>query len=171
MKLVRENTNTKREIKEMASKLRSLTSQLMTTEAQNVFQKMGTKGNITARGSTENVSSKEELDRKKESRDLGCQANIEQIKKKKEESISEELLSPVNSYEEFAKIQNKIWPEKFYKSSFIAEGSPLRANLDADLVVLEELETETEELDVNKGIKRAYEDRFPELKELEGKAG
>lgn len=46
MQVIRENTNTKRELREIAGKMRSLTSQLMTTEAQEMLRRLGVKGSV-----------------------------------------------------------------------------------------------------------------------------
>lgn len=164
-------------------------SQLMTAEAQEVFQTMGTKAgsseDLRMAGQGE-IGTHTDWDRLEEEtkrlRETNSKLTRENERLKEEidrvrlgnlkahlnetVSITEEQVDNIKKYEDFMKYRDLAWPGNLFKVAFMAGGSPEETGNDTDLVILDE-ETGTQGNDRNEGLRRVWKDRYPELMNAE----
>lgn len=182
--------NTRKEIKEASMNARCYISQIMTAEAQELLQQLGRKvkgGLDTTEVGTSGVEtqtvvreSNGELEALRSSnRNLILEnarltEEIRRLKLSKRivrpdpETVTEEQLNGVKTYEDLKAIRNKRWPEKRYKAAFMAVGNPLKANKDADLVALCDSAPGLANI-CSPVMESMFAARFPEFEDLEDK--
>lgn len=151
--------NTKKEIKEISSHLRSLLSVITSSQVQQLLQRLG---KTVGEGETKDkgVEASTQTD-KKILAEMGSQTGVDDF-------VTGEDLKNINSYEDFTKLRNKRWRDKIYERAFITEGSPLYANKNADLVmIVEDFDRPSKEK--NLGITKKLEERYPDLSLADGK--
>ena len=138
-KLVSENPNTKREIKESSLAIRSLLSQ-MTTETMMTMIKTRRIEKID--GAT--TAALVEIENKdcqaggtvmKTTREMATQTVVHSIVK--EPKITVKQIREVDSLEDFQLVKNYTWPDEMFRVKHV-EASPLSCDRDTDLIVWEE---------------------------------
>ncbi|KAJ8911833.1 hypothetical protein NQ315_012563 [Exocentrus adspersus] len=82
-----------------------------------------------------------------------------------EEGVTRAQIEEAQNFEQYESIKNAAWREGIFKNAYMAEGTPLKAQADVDRVVLYEGEDEDA---ANGNLRKAYEDRFPELQTMDG---
>lgn len=164
--VIAKERNTKREIKESSLKLRSLLSQLMTNEVQELLQKLG---KTTSMSPEEVLVSKEKDgdEEREEKKNKATKNASTQTDSLPQEDLPKQI-KLTNSFEDYRKINHQRWPEKVFKSSFIVRGSPLQISKDSDALILEEI-GEGDQIVEKDGISKAYEKLYPGIADMEGK--
>lgn len=145
--------NTKREIKELSVKLGQLVSRVTTEQVTKMLRHLEGCVQSGTRDQTETRSVKS-------TKEVGCQTTPEGL-------VTGEDIENVANYQDFINIADKSWNDKSFKCAFLAEGSPLKANKAADLVMIVE-NCQEGDSKVNELIKEAFEDRYPDLLNTEG---
>lgn len=187
--------NTKKEIKEGASRLRSLMSMITSNQVLELMQTLGRNVEVRESSRPDNLDERSQtVNRQLQKKDVGVQVSLgSDMELPVSGQITEEHIQEVKDYEGFVKVADKKWNEGLYKRAFIAKGTPLQANKDADLVSLNETITRNRgvervscpevDLEFNSisminanergeniygNLRGAFEDRYPDLKELDG---
>lgn len=120
-RIVQDNINTKREIKESTQTLRSLSSNLMTTKMQELLGRMTVK--------SESVSSADNA-----VAEVGTQTDLPSLVEVECQTITatklgiNEEISKVKTFEDFSRLEKENWDTGIYKHAFIVPGTPLKAN-------------------------------------------
>lgn len=153
-KMLADKSNVKREIKDISQRIRSVMSQLMTKEIQNILEMKPTEETNKIIYECQNTSKIP----KPETREIGCQT---EHKNKMRNVVSIAQVREAKTYEKYKQIAQLQWAEGIFKSAHMAEGSPLQANRDADVVVWAQDDEEEE-------IQKQIFARYPELKDAEG---
>ena len=138
-KLVSENPNTKREIKESSLAIRSLLSQ-MTTETMMTMLRTN-KVDKTDGAATATLVQLEDKDCQaggtvmKTTRDVATQTAVHAIVK--DPVVTVDQIREVDSLEDFQIIKNFTWPEEVFRVKHV-EAAPLSGDRDSELVIWEE---------------------------------
>ena len=157
-KIVTENPNTKRELKDSSAYMRSVMAKIMTNEAYNLMREQKNTKKTTASVNDAECQTDEAAGK---TREMATQT-IETITEEDgHRRVKSEEIRKVSNYEEFTRIRNYDWPEETYTASKHEEGLVTQAPKEYDIVVWDEGDAAGEQ------TKRAMR-RYPELCDLEG---
>ncbi|KAF5292490.1 hypothetical protein FQR65_LT01634 [Abscondita terminalis] len=164
-KLVRGNTNTKREIKDVTNKLKSLMKAVKSPEMQDLLQTLGTQQN---RPNYDTISALTEEIQERKEKEEELIREIEKDKKEKEEIVVElgrikedaerlkrilisrkftdyyyyyyipvnrEYITKVKNYQDFLNCVDRDWTEDAYQNTKIKLGSVNQSKTDQDIAV------------------------------------
>ena len=117
-KLVGDNINTKKEIKEIAHSIRILMSQINTTEMMNIMktrrtnkgpkpEPMTVKGEVECQTNTEGKAVKPDI------KEMACQTDPI-MKEIRDTCVTREQIRAATKYEEFLELKKYTWPDEVY---------------------------------------------------------
>ena len=149
--LVRENTNTKREIREIAIKLRSTVSMITTVEMLSAVGKPI----ITQDVEDEDAG---KIYRKEVSTQTET-VNQDTGREKADEKITRELIERCGTYYQYEEIKELDWEQEAYIKTNVIEGNPITHEREQDLMTW----IDKEDINMEKGIQKMIRERFPEL--------
>ena len=149
--LVRENTNTKRDFREIAIKLRSTVSMITTVEMLSVVGKPI----ITQDVEDEDAG---KIYRKEVSTQTET-VNQDTGREKAEEKITRELIERCRTYYQYEEIKELDWEQEAYIKTNVIEGNPITHEREQDLMTW----IDKEDINMEKGIQKMIRERFPEL--------
>ncbi|KAF5276789.1 hypothetical protein FQR65_LT16183 [Abscondita terminalis] len=138
--LVRGNTNTKREIKDVTNKLKSLMKAVTSQEMQDLLQTLGTQQNCPNYDTVISALTEEIQERKEKEEEMIRE--IEKGKKEKEEIAAElgrikedEKKINLKNYQDYLNCVDRDWTEDPYQSTKMKLGSVNQSKTDQDMAV------------------------------------
>uniref|UniRef100_V5G8T2 CCHC-type domain-containing protein n=1 Tax=Anoplophora glabripennis TaxID=217634 RepID=V5G8T2_ANOGL len=152
--------NTKKEVKDLAGRLQRLMREILMAKddqpPERTEDKQGTAtSDVPATKRMVSVSVQTDAGLGEDDEDPG--------------TVKYEDIQKVNSFGEFMGLERKNWKEKIFKNTTIIGGSLLKANREEDIAYLLEKGGEKEnENKGNEGIRKAIEERYPDLQDIEG---
>lgn len=146
--------NTKKEIKDLASRLRSMMSLVMSDTNQQLMQNLG---KTDREGKCAACQMRQGVEIRK--------VSVETQTETKKFVEGDTDIRAVKGFDDYCKLENLQWRRNVFKKAFIVQGSPLKANEDTDLIYLAEESISAGE---NASLKRKMLERFPDLEVLEG---
>ncbi|CAG9759606.1 unnamed protein product [Ceutorhynchus assimilis] len=157
-KIVNENDNTKKEIKEISRKLQRYGETLKKPRIREWMQRQnGEKINETM--ATVNIHAQHI--EKVECREIGTQTMDDEI------VDDESKISECDTYQKWEEMANKNWSEEVYTNTEMKVGSPMDTKDQTTKVVW----VGPTELNMEKGIQKIFRDKFPELLEIQEEFG
>lgn len=144
--------NTKREIKEISSKLSSMMRLVMSEQNWKLLQNMGSSLCESCIKTTGKLTQ-------------NCGTQTEKVEAVPQ--TTEVDIGTVKTYEDFAKVEYRRWPQKIYNRTSIIEGTPVDADRDRDLIYLAE-DPGVNGHQNNDGIRKKLMERFPDMEDVEG---
>ena len=157
-KLVSENTNTKKDIKESTAALRAMVALIYTKETMGYIEghntNAGKKGRTAEKESQTNETNTE-------TRETATQTEDGETNEPGDYIVKREQILEVKNHEDFKQIRNFEWPEETYVSTKHEAGQVTQTGKETDILVWDEGE------DNGSQTRRAMA-KHPELRELEG---
>ncbi|KAK4873768.1 hypothetical protein RN001_013128 [Aquatica leii] len=183
---VRENTNTKKEIKSCARSLKSLNSALNTDEMKELLQSLGRAHRDAEQENLEQKLLEEITERKhreaelieknykltKLQRELEEEANsikkdmenLERLLNKNQISaVTRSNIKQTKNFDDYIRLLKKEWSSDIYTNTRIEVNNPVRMNTEADLAVW----VYDNDLQMEQGIQKEFNEKYPELQEIE----
>ena len=152
-KIVSDNPNTKRELKDSSAMMRSMMSQMTTNEMYNMMR--GRAAAVERMAQVEDAECQTDVSWGAK-RDMATQTLENRTGKVKKAQIAE-----VDNYDDYARVRNLEWPEEVYVATIHEEGMILQADREYDVVVWDEG-------DVTSIQTKKVLNRYTELRDIEG---
>ncbi|KAJ8965282.1 hypothetical protein NQ314_004245 [Rhamnusium bicolor] len=159
---VGENPNTKREIKELVSKLKKGTEVLGRSSTKEWLEEHKWKQVDVPKYDVDTQTSTE-YPKTVSKQDANTQTSPEYSQAAGEAELARDIrrnMSNIRGMEDMWDIVKERWPIQTYEKTTVIAGSPMNATSEWDLAVC------TDDIDMTKGIARVYKDRYPELTEI-----
>ena len=157
-KLVTDNPNTKREIKEVSAAMRSMTSQMTTDEMIAV---MSGHSFTLQMGSEVNDAETQTVVTAARMTERATQTKQSRMAEPADGKVRREYIAKVKDYEDFARIKGLAWAEEVFSSTSHEDAPITQAGKDNDLIVWDEGEVAAQQ-------SKKIMDKYLELRELAG---
>jgi hypothetical protein len=163
--LVKQNVNTKVEIKKAIQSLSKIISNMGSTIADldisttnACMSPIIAKRKPTKGAATQTHTTAEETVAKPKMVDIGTQT----MAWNQAETNEVTTIKNIDTYEKYCAVKNAPWKKELFSCTSVIRGSPLNAKEGATKVVV----VDPKDPDMNQSIQRTYRERYPELKDL-----